>query len=123
MLIVEDYRDLRELMAEVLMMEGYAVVTAADGREGLTFLAEMRLPCLVILDLNMPVIVGAEGVADVPRGSVGFSFSASSPASRALPRSVRCPTDKVRGISEWEGAMATQATTRGRAPRIWRRGQ
>ncbi|WP_434345619.1 response regulator [Myxococcus virescens] len=69
MLIVEDYPDLRELMAEVLRMEGYEVFTAADGREGLEQLSKIRRPCLVILDLLMPVMDGFEFLARLRQDS------------------------------------------------------
>lgn len=69
MLIVEDYQDLRELMAEVLMLAGYEVVTAADGREGLALLSTMRRPCLVILDRMMPVMDGYEFLARLRKDS------------------------------------------------------
>jgi CheY-like chemotaxis protein len=59
-LIVEDDEDIRETLRYALEAEGYEVVTAADGKEGLAILARMPRPCLILLDLMMPVMNGWE---------------------------------------------------------------
>jgi CheY-like chemotaxis protein len=58
-LIVDDETDLRESLREVLEDEGYQVQVAADGREAMARLNTAR-PCVVILDLIMPVMSGNE---------------------------------------------------------------
>jgi CheY-like chemotaxis protein len=58
LLLVEDDLDIRETLAEMLIEEGYDVVTASDGREGLERLRSMGTPCLVLLDLMMPIMDG-----------------------------------------------------------------
>jgi CheY-like chemotaxis protein len=57
-LIVDDEQDIRDSIAEFLQDEGYAVVTAANGQDALERLADDELPCVVILDLMMPVLDG-----------------------------------------------------------------
>jgi CheY-like chemotaxis protein len=57
-LIVEDHDDFRELLAELLVLEGYAVDVAADGREGCRCLERLPLPDLILLDMMMPVMNG-----------------------------------------------------------------
>jgi len=58
-LIVEDTADLRELFMEVLRQQGYRVLGAENGREALDVLsAEVSDPCLVLLDMMMPVMDG-----------------------------------------------------------------
>jgi CheY-like chemotaxis protein len=59
-LIVDDNRDICEAIKEALDDSGYASDTAADGREGLERLRTMESPCLVLLDLMMPVMNGIE---------------------------------------------------------------
>ncbi|HZI09579.1 MAG TPA: response regulator [Myxococcus sp.] len=59
-LVVEDDPDIREALSELLGFEGYEVITASNGQEGLDALATMRQPCLVLLDLMMPVLTGYE---------------------------------------------------------------
>ncbi|QSQ22201.1 response regulator [Pyxidicoccus parkwayensis] len=59
-LVVEDDQDIREAVAELLELEGYVVSSASNGQEGLNVLAGLRQPCLVLLDLMMPVLTGYE---------------------------------------------------------------
>jgi DNA-binding response OmpR family regulator len=58
-LIVEDDPDIRELLATTLRMNGFAIIEAATGHEGLVALSEHR-PDLVTLDLNLPDLDGVE---------------------------------------------------------------
>ena len=58
-LVVEDTLDTRQMLHHYLKGEGYDVVTAADGREGL-YMANAEKPDLIITDINMPEINGLE---------------------------------------------------------------
>ena len=57
--IVEDDKFLRELIAQKLVKEGYEILTAIDGEEGITQIKEKK-PDLVLLDLILPGIDGFE---------------------------------------------------------------
>lgn len=57
-LIIEDEPDLRDTLRDLLELEGFEVASAANGREGLLALAEAGKPCLILLDLMMPVMDG-----------------------------------------------------------------
>jgi CheY-like chemotaxis protein len=59
-LIVEDERELRDTLNEILEDRGFSVVTAANGREGLERLRSITTPCLVLLDLMLPEMSGWE---------------------------------------------------------------
>jgi CheY-like chemotaxis protein len=64
-LIVEDDPEVREMLREVLVTEGYYAVAAQDGLEALHLLRTVRhrapeAPCLVLLDLKMPRLGGNE---------------------------------------------------------------
>ncbi|HTA18641.1 MAG TPA: response regulator [Polyangia bacterium] len=59
-LVVEDDRDIRESLDEVLRDAGYAPVLAANGLEALQHLRTSALPSVIILDLMMPVMDGRE---------------------------------------------------------------
>ena len=61
-LLVDDDRDVRELLAELLTQEGYHVIMAANAEEALARL-ETVIPDLVVSDLMMPVMDGAELLA------------------------------------------------------------
>ena len=56
-LLVEDDRNISELLQLYLEKEGYAVATAADGRQGLEQFHSFN-PDLVLLDVMMPVMNG-----------------------------------------------------------------
>ena len=47
-------------MEQLLDLEGYQVYTAANGREGVERLTVIERPCLILLDLMMPVMNGWE---------------------------------------------------------------
>jgi CheY-like chemotaxis protein len=57
-LIVDDHEDIRESLADVLAIEGYQVATAMNGRDALEYLKQNPAPCLILLDLTMPVMNG-----------------------------------------------------------------
>ena len=56
-LVVEDDRNIAELLQMYLEKEGYAVTVAADGGQGLAKFRAIR-PDLVLLDVMMPVMDG-----------------------------------------------------------------
>jgi CheY-like chemotaxis protein len=56
-LVVDDDRDIRELLVELLGGEGYLVSSAADGRQALRE-AHAHRPDVILLDLMMPVMDG-----------------------------------------------------------------
>jgi CheY-like chemotaxis protein len=59
-LIIEDDESIRENFQLLLELEGYAVLTASNGQEALEQLRKMISPCLILLDLMMPVMNGQE---------------------------------------------------------------
>ncbi len=64
-LLVEDDSAIRESVAECLQSEGHAVHAARNGAEGLAWLRAGHRPALVVLDLVMPVMDGAQFLAEV----------------------------------------------------------
>jgi two-component system cell cycle response regulator DivK len=61
-LIVEDNDQNRLLIKDVLTYHGFAVLEAANGEEGVR-LARERLPDLIFMDLQMPVLDGYAAIA------------------------------------------------------------
>ncbi len=59
-LVVDDDVDTRDLLADVLRRAGYTVETASDGRDAIARLRTSPLPRLILLDIEMPVMNGAE---------------------------------------------------------------
>ena len=70
-LLIEDEKEISDLLDTFLTESGYAVLTAADGAEGLRLFEEHR-PELVLLDIMLPVMNGymvcerIREVSDVP---------------------------------------------------------
>ena len=59
-LVVDDDFDVREALCDVLREEGFSVDAAADGVEALDYLRSHEAPRLILLDLMMPRMDGAQ---------------------------------------------------------------
>jgi CheY-like chemotaxis protein len=60
-LVIDDDRDIRDTLIELLEDHGYRAAGAANGLEALAVLGtSSNLPCLILLDLMMPVMDGQE---------------------------------------------------------------
>ena len=57
-MVVDDDRDIRESLADVLQDEGYQVVGASNGQDALDQLQRGTKPKVILLDLMMPVMDG-----------------------------------------------------------------
>ncbi|MGK3996517.1 response regulator [Sorangium sp. So ce1024] len=66
-LVVEDDLDIRSILSQLLMFEGYDVEEAADGAEALALLRRSKPPALILLDLMMPVMDGWQLRAELQR--------------------------------------------------------
>jgi CheY-like chemotaxis protein len=64
-LLVEDDDGIRETMAALLEDEGFVVVQATNGADGLAHLRQSEDVCLVLLDLWMPVMNGWQLLAEL----------------------------------------------------------
>jgi DNA-binding response OmpR family regulator len=63
-LIIEDEKDLRQFSAWLLEAEGFKVIQAADGDEGLNAARQYK-PDLVLLDIRMPESYGWEVLEEI----------------------------------------------------------
>lgn len=68
-LIVEDDKFLRELIAQKLIKEGYDIAEAVDGEKGIKSVKEEK-PDLILLDLILPGIDGFEVLAKIKEDPV-----------------------------------------------------
>ena len=64
-LVVEDDEDIRQTIARALEAAGYTVATARNGREALDLLSGTERPCLILLDLLMPVMNGPDFLSEL----------------------------------------------------------
>jgi two-component system phosphate regulon response regulator PhoB len=67
-LVIEDERALVEILAANLEREGFDVMAAYDGQDGLRQ-AQLKLPDLIVLDLMLPVKPGMEVCRELRQGS------------------------------------------------------
>ena len=88
-LVVDDEFGIADLIEAVLEDEGYRVLTAANGKQGLERLAQER-PDLVFLDYMMPVMDGAavlRSIADEPSlGDIPIVLMSSLPEATVAER-------------------------------------
>ena len=67
-LLVEDERSLVEILSVNLEREGFEVLTAYDGQDGLRQ-AQIKLPDLIVLDLMLPLKGGLEVCRELRQGT------------------------------------------------------
>jgi DNA-binding response OmpR family regulator len=84
-LLVEDDESVRQLVRVTLQMNGYEVIEATDGLEGLLML-DMHKPDAIVLDLMMPDVGGERMLAQL----------------RATPETKRTPVVIITGKPEVE---------------------
>ena len=61
-LLIEDFRDAREMYAECLEFSGLAVATAADAVTGLQLAADLQ-PAVILMDAALPGLSGWDAIA------------------------------------------------------------
>lgn len=67
-LIIDDEENMRHVLSSILELEGFLVVTAENGQEGLRILEEQN-NSLVICDLKMPGIDGIQVLGEIKKRS------------------------------------------------------
>jgi len=96
-LLVEDDQDIRDTVCELLELEGYQTVTSNNGQEALAQLHRMTRPCLILLDVMMPVMDGyafmarmraEELLADIPVVITSASHRPPTGASAYVPKPI-----------------------------------
>ncbi len=69
-LVVEDDDDIRNAMVDLLESEGYNTESAINGKDALEKLRRInQKPCLVMLDMMMPIMNGREFLDEVMKDS------------------------------------------------------
>ena len=99
-LLVDDDADVREVLAELLTLEGHSVTSAADGPEGVLRALQTE-PEVAFIDLTLPGIDGVE-VARRIRAVMGSSvlLVALSGHADASPRGFDARLTKPSGANE-----------------------
>jgi CheY-like chemotaxis protein len=73
-LVVDDDENIREVLSDLLLLEGYEVLLAEEGEQAL-LLFEQNLPDIIITDLGMPGMSGWE---------VARSIKSKDPSRRVI---------------------------------------
>lgn len=68
-MVIEDDADIRNVLVDLLSEEGYDTHSAENGKDALELLRDMPKPCLVFLDLMMPIMNGREFLDEVMKDS------------------------------------------------------
>lgn len=64
--LIEDNQDSREMLQTMLQLDGFQVVSAADGQSGLETILKLR-PDIAVIDIGLPIIDGHEVARRVRR--------------------------------------------------------
>lgn len=86
-LVVEDERDIRDLLRRYLERAGYSVLSTGSGAEALRLLAD-SVPDLMLLDLGLPDIDGIEVLSE----------AAASPTAVIALTARSAVEDRIRGL-------------------------
>jgi CheY-like chemotaxis protein len=96
-LVVEDEPDIREIVVEFLLGEGFQVYAAANGQEAITVLHAIAQPALVLADMMMPVMDGPALIAalreDDQFASLPVVVVSASPLAPEGYRRIKKPFD------------------------------
>ena len=97
-LVVDDDEYVRDALGALVETMGFQVVVAANGREALDRIGRGPVPCLVVLDLEMPVMDGwglREALLRDPRlSNIPVIIMSSWPRQRPSPPRVSADLPK-----------------------------
>jgi CheY-like chemotaxis protein len=107
-LLVDDEFSLLENLTEMLEDEGYRIVSASNGRDGLAC-AQTEKPDLIITDFMMPIADGRDLVRELR----------SLPEARSIPVMMMSATVKDVALADGDGRLDVAAFIR--KPFQWKR--
>ncbi len=112
-LAADDEKEIREILRLLLVGEGYAVLTAADGRESVMQASEEI--DLYILDVNMPELSGFSAAAEIRKhfdAPIIFLTAYSTESDKVMGFSVGADDYIVKPFSNMELLMRVKAILR-----------
>jgi CheY-like chemotaxis protein len=80
-LVIEDEESILELIRDILILEGFHVITATNGKDGLE-LAIFALPNLILCDVTMPEINGYQVLEELQKRN-GFALEGKNDSANA----------------------------------------
>jgi CheY-like chemotaxis protein len=95
-LVIEDNLDIRENTAEMLELEGFDVITAEDGQEGLE-LAIKHCPNVILCDIMMPKLNGYEVLKQLKENektvNIPFIYASASVEKKEVKHAMQLGAD------------------------------
>lgn len=95
-LVIEDNLDIRENTAEMLELEGFDVITAEDGQEGLE-LAIKHCPAVILCDIMMPKLNGYEVLKQLKENektlNIPFIYASASVEKKEVKHAMQLGAD------------------------------
>jgi len=85
-LVIDDEQQIRSLLKKMLEREGFDVITASDGKEGMKLFSNATVD-LVITDIVMPEKEGIEIIRELKKEHPGIPVIAISGGGRNSPES------------------------------------
>lgn len=83
-LVIDDEPQVLNMLQKMLELEGYTVLTAVDGKQGLR-ICETSAVDLVVTDVVMPEVEGLEVIMTLKRSSPNVKIIAISGGARIQP--------------------------------------
>jgi two-component system, cell cycle response regulator DivK len=103
-LVVDDYKDDRDMYSYFLSLKGFQVTVARDGEEALTKARDLQ-PDLIVMDLSMPGIGGWETIRRLKGGATtkdipivvvtGRTFASAEAVGSDACLIKPCPPDEI----------------------------
>jgi CheY-like chemotaxis protein len=59
-IVIDDEADSRTSLVQILQLEGFRAVAFSNGADALNYMGASGPPCIIILDMRMPVMDGAQ---------------------------------------------------------------
>jgi CheY-like chemotaxis protein len=97
-LVIEDDVQFREMLVQMLRLDGHEVAIAVDGSEALTLLQSVK-PDLIITDILMPNLDGIEIIMDLSRRGADIPIIAMSGGRRAVTATFNLASAEVLGVA------------------------
>jgi len=119
-LLIDDDALLRDTLRQLLELDGHQVSEAGDGNLGLQQLAQGLRVDLVITDMLMPLMDGAQVIVELKKTHPGLPVIAISGGRRSLSPQFNLDTAQLAGatqsLAKPFGRAALQAAVRAAIP-------
>lgn len=96
-LVIDDEPQMRDMLTQMLSREGYQVITADNGKDGLALFRQTHAD-LIVMDVLMPVQDGIQTMADFKKEFPNVPVIAMSGGRRALSPQFNLDSASMMGV-------------------------